>query len=200
MEQYTFGTETYRPQGGQFLLVPERLPASVAVPAKNRKATVGLCVFLQPCRDDLTACSTRPLLLPAAPFALGKILSAAARTLDKEQALSDRQRRAVAGDLVREITANVRGFAADVDAMLRSFGVKKAETSWSQYQRLEVARALMHEVTNRPLGLAEIARHAPAQPLPVRPQFSTPSSARRRAHTTGISVFAGRASAWKAAP
>ena len=99
-------------------------------------------------------CSDRGApIFPANCSALGQLV--ASRTADLMKPVGDRQ--GIAQSLLATARADLEIFLEDVAGQLDSLASLKQSTRYENLRRLGIARGYLHDVTERPVALAELA-------------------------------------------
>jgi AraC-like DNA-binding protein len=145
-----------RVRAGEFLLVDDgtRFTASV----QGSDGRIAMCVYLGSTRRS--PLSGEGLERLAAPILQGFTIDPFARLL-REHAIRlarhPQHGQLAAAQVVDDVTAGAEDFLMRFSAMERSLGALKQSTRIETLNRLERARAFIHERTNTPLTLDEIA-------------------------------------------
>ena len=156
VEIYRYGGRTYAVQPGQFLIVPEGNGGEVEIGRSEAPSAIGLCLYLP---HDMTAGTRqldRPMLFPAACSSLGRALAGTVN-----QMLRSKPGRAEAAKALLDRVANdIEPLMEETVRALDGIDAAKPATRHEALRRLNVARAYLHSVTDRAVGLAELARVA----------------------------------------
>lgn len=153
-EYYTIGGRTHAVRAGHFLCVPQSLPSEVEV-RRTGEPTLGLCIFLRAEGEATEAAEPleAPLIFPAGCSALGTLLEK--NTADLMRPAADRA--GIAAALVQVARGNLEILLEDAGRELASLGKLKKSTRYETLRRLATARGYLHQVTDRPVELAELA-------------------------------------------
>lgn len=153
-EVYRFGERTYGVSEGQYLLVPPGVRGDVKIGSEG--TALGLCLYVP---DSILGTSVgldAPVLLPAACSRVGRMLSATLLRL--------RRRPPDAHQLARRLLTtaanDLEPLIEDTVAMLDGLDSLRPATRYEMLRRLNVARAYLHAVLDRPVTLDELARQA----------------------------------------
>lgn len=146
----------YPVQAGRFLCVWQGLKSAVEVPRSSEGSTLGLCLLVtteagfRPDRDA-------PVVFSAHGSRLGELLSRGLKDLLHPGGGARAQK---AASLLRQIQAGLEPFLEDTSRQLESIAAAKPSTRLEALRRLERARGHLHEITDRPVELGELARVA----------------------------------------
>ena len=181
-EIYRYSGRVHRVHAGTFLVLPEGHQGEVTVDARGDTA-LGMCVFL-PRSDTAPPPQARldePLLFPAHCSALGMLLSNAHR----KAVLHRRDAPALAKEMLATVSSHLEPFLIDAARVLDGIAAEKASTRYETLRRLNIARAYLHEVIDRPVALAELASHAGVSRFQLARNFgdcfgATPAAYHRR--------------------
>jgi AraC-like DNA-binding protein len=158
VEFYRYGGKTYTVSAGQFLVVPEHLPGEVEVKSTDASSTWGLCLMLEqqagPPPPPITL--EEPMIFPASCSDLGRLLSASLTGMKN----SRHRREAIAADLLEKVNRGLEPCLADAARILDRMEFAKASTRYETLRRLQTARAYLHNVPDRAVGLPELAQAA----------------------------------------
>lgn len=152
-EYYRIGDRTFSVGPGQFLCMRQDQHSEVEV-RKTGESTLGLCIFLRengPLAPDPSL--DEPMLFSARCSTLGFLLESTMKRL--VHPVADRPQSAafllgqMRGHLEPLLEETLRGIEA-LDAI-------KPATRYENLRRLGIARGYLHQVTDRPVELAELA-------------------------------------------
>ena len=157
------GEEVYKIDGraravkpGRFLLVEAGTEFEVSTPRPDE--TVGLCVYLGVCRRRPTG-SAEPLgrvIEGCGAEPLAPLLSRYARLLAARPDAGP----ALAAKIVQQVTAGAEDYLSTFASRLERLSSLKRSTRIETLQRIERARAFIHDHQDRPLTLDDIAGRA----------------------------------------
>jgi AraC-like DNA-binding protein len=158
VEVYRYGGKTYPVKAGQFLYVPERHGGEVEIGRSDASTTLGLCVYLpKPQLPEAGAESLdRPMIFPAACSTLGRVLSGAVAQMQRCKP----QRAAIARVLLGQVANDIEPLMEETVRLLSGIDALKPSTRHETLRRLNIARGYLHEVTDRSVELAELAKVA----------------------------------------
>jgi AraC-like DNA-binding protein len=153
-ENYEVDGRIYRVEPGQFLY----LESGVDCLGHNRRETKGMCLLLPPARHARVPqreewLLPRALVLPVRTSPAGRTLETYAREIAKWPVNGGR----LAPDLLARIDFEMNELVADVTAAMARLDSTKASTRSAVYQRLERARAFLHDTPDRNVSLAELS-------------------------------------------
>ena len=152
-EVYRYGGRTYGVSAGQFMIVPALTDGDVEIGRSSDGAAHGLCVYLPEVWEGPASGLDTPMLFPAKCSALGRLLAAAHASLRR----APRDAPAMAGALLARAAGDVEPLIEETVAQLDGLGSLRPATRYELLRRLNVARAYLHAVTDRPVELAELA-------------------------------------------
>lgn len=183
------GTEHYRVAGqycrvgeDQMMISPQVLGSEVEIKG-GAELTLGLCIFLPHDADDVAALVDGPVVLPAS-CGLGIILRNSLRRLKAPVRSADEPLR-----IAMEAKVALRDTLAALDAQVdRAPGIKR-RTRFESVRRLNLARAYLHDVTDRAVSLEELGAAAAMSPYQLLRSFrdcfgETPAAYHRRLRLT----------------
>lgn len=154
-EAYEVDGRVHRVRAGQFLYL-DRGSDSYAV---LRSSSVGLCVAL-PCDEQPVPVGDpvigRGLVLSARTSRLGQMLLAHGRRLAKDPEGGA----ALSHDVIRAVQDAIGEPLKESRALIGAIDAAKPATRQQVYQRIEIARAHLHEVVDRPVTLPELSKVA----------------------------------------
>ena len=93
------------------------------------------------------------MIFPASCSHLGRMLSTSLLAMKN----SRQQREAIATDLLAKVNANLEPCLVDAAGILEQLDFTKASTRYETLRRLQRARAYLHSIVDRTVGLAELA-------------------------------------------
>lgn len=157
VEVYRYGGKTYPVSAGQFLYVPELHPGDVEIGRSDSPSALGLCVYL-PAADFVAGRNTvdSPMIFPAACSALGRLLSETTRQMLR----SGPKRAQVAESMLQQVAQHIEPLMEETCRIIDTIAALKPSTRYETLRRLNIARAYLHAVTDRPVELAELAKVA----------------------------------------
>jgi AraC-like DNA-binding protein len=153
-EYYKVGNRTFAVRAGQFLCMSQGL-AHEGGARGGGETTLGLCIYLpeagitHPERDA----HERPLLFSANCSPLGRLLEGKMKELMRPAA----DRPAVARNLLGSLSTHLEPLLAETATALEALPTVKLATRYEALRKLSVARGHLHDVTDRPVELAELA-------------------------------------------
>jgi AraC-like DNA-binding protein len=155
LEIYRYGGKTFTVSAGQFLVVPEHIPGEVEVKSTDASSTWGLCLLLeQPATPSAAPVHLEePMIFPAGCSHLGRMLSSSLLAMKNARF----QREAIATDLLAKVNEKLEPCLADAAGILEQMEFTKASTRYETLRRLQRARAYLHSVVDRTVGLGELA-------------------------------------------
>lgn len=153
-EIYRYAGRTHRVSAGMFLLLPEG-HAGEAATDRGAGVTLGMCVFL-PGEGVAPSPLAEPLIFSADASTLGRLLADAHRALFR----APRDAPALAERLLACISARLEPLVVDTVRVLDGLSAAKPSTRYETLRRLNLARAYLHAIDDRPVELAELAREA----------------------------------------
>lgn len=158
LEVYRYGGKTFTVSAGQFLVVPEHLPGEVEVKSTDESSTWGLCLLLEQeaAPPSPPTALDEPMIFPASCSELGRLLSSSLIGMKN----SRHHREAIAADLLQTVNRRMEPCLADAVRILDQMEFAKASTRYEMLRRLQTARAYLHSVHDRSVGLAELAQIA----------------------------------------
>ena len=154
-EIYRLGGRTYSVSEGQFLLVPAGMSGEAAYGRSSDGQAIGLCLYF-PETWDGSASLDRPMLFPAACSALGRGVGEVHRRLRRPGAV----KQDLAKSLLDAAAAQIEPLIEDTVQVLAGLDTARPATRYELLRRLNIARAYLHSVTDRPVELAELAQVA----------------------------------------
>lgn len=154
------GEETYEVEGrmlrvrpGQFLY----LDAGSDCIAHLSQPSRGLCLLLpsDPSRPPATSDPLigRAMTLPTVTTLMGQTVASYASRIARQPALGEQ----LSAELVARVASAISTPITDMRAALERLNTSKPATRRAMYQRLEQARAHLYRVTDRAVGLPELA-------------------------------------------
>ncbi len=157
------GIEVYRYEGraysvgpGHFLYVPELQPGDVEIGRSDASGALGLCVYLPVAgRPEPRGKLDLPMLFPASCSKLGRLLSGSVRQMTRSP-----KRSQIAESLLQQVAQDLEPLLEETSRIIDGVDALKVSTRYETVRRLNVARGYLHEVTDRPVELAELARVA----------------------------------------
>lgn len=155
-EVYRFAGKTYPVSAGQFLLVPQQSGGDVAIGRSQDGAALGLCLYLPESWDGPAAGLDRPMLFPAQCSTLGRSVADVHARLRRPAA----QRQEIAQHLLERTSAELEPLIEETVQLLDGLDTARPATRYELLRRLNVARAYLHAVTDRPVELGELAKVA----------------------------------------
>ena len=173
---HSFAGRTYKVSPGQFLCVPPGSSGSGEI-RKGGGRTHGFCLFI----PATAAAPELPVILPTACSALGRLLDSHAAAMASPAA----DRRGIAARVLAGAIAQLEPLLAEVAAQLDGLGMARPRSRFDAYRKLNVARAFLHDVTDRAVPLGELAEVAGMSPFQLLRRFQdgfgeTPSVYHRR--------------------
>lgn len=155
-EVYRYAGRTHRVVANSFLALPEGHHGEATLDRRDGMA-VGICVYLPaqsaadlPPGNPLDA----PVVFPAWCSVLGRVLTGT-HTAMMARPL---ERAAQAHAVLRQLEAGLDDFLAEASATLDTLTEVKRSTRIEHLRRLNLARHHLHDVTDRSVPLAELAR------------------------------------------
>lgn len=157
VEVYRYGGKAYAVSAGQFLYVPELHPGDVEIGRSDSPTALGLCVYL-PETDRIAGKRTvdTPMIFPAACSALGRLLSETTNQMLR----SGPKRAQVADRMLQQVAEHIEPLMEETCRIIDGIAALKPSTRYETLRRLNIARAYLHAVTDRPVELAELAKVA----------------------------------------
>ncbi|WP_343342868.1 AraC family transcriptional regulator [Sphingomicrobium sp. XHP0239] len=156
-EYYCLDNRSYVVEGGNFLFVPEGFHGE-AGRATVGETAFGLCVHLRD-RDAVSLAAERleePIIFPVLCSPLGRMLERTHRSLHARP----ERGAALAGPMLDRIDAGIETFLGDALRGIDSMTAVKRATRYENFRRLNAAQAYLHDINDRPVELAELARVA----------------------------------------
>ncbi len=154
-ELYQVDGRTIRVRPGQYLY----LDAGADCVGTNRTQTVGLCLMLpitnDNARQDWTTDSVlgRALALSATSSTMGRKMLEYGRQISRDPSLGER----LASDIVQSVGEALETPLAESKAAMQRLNAAKASTRRELFQRLDCARAHLHDHPDRAVSLGELA-------------------------------------------
>lgn len=153
------GEEVYEVDGRMLCVKPGQflyLDAGSDCFAHLRQPTHGLCLLLpfkasQPATADPLI--GRAMVLPTATTALGRTVATYAKRIAGDPALGEQ----LGGELVEHVAGSIAAPITDIQAAMERLKASKPTTRRAIYQKLEQARAHLHENIGRHIDLPELA-------------------------------------------
>ena len=166
------GEEEYEVDGrkvlvnrGQFLLLEPG--ADLIVRVRRHEPTVGMCVYLPVSSLETDFSGGRAMMLPAGTEGLGAFMTAQAARLWRDPTQGASCAEAVVAAVAR--LANVA--RREAETRMAQLSAAKISTRRDLLQRLELARAFLHQTTDRPVSQAQLARIAGVSQFHLARQF-----------------------------
>lgn len=157
VEVYRYGGKTYPVAAGNFLYVPEGRKGDVEIGRSDAANTLGLCVYLpEGPHGGEGADLDLPMIFPAACSDLGRLLSGTV----KQMVRGNGQRSEIATQLLGRIVQDVEPLLEETAQIVEGIDALKVATRYETLRRLNVARGYLHDVTDRQVELAELAKVA----------------------------------------
>lgn len=201
-EYYHLSGRPYVVEAGNFLFVPE-MTEGEAGRSSQRETAHGLCVYLPETRS-LPSSDQRleePLLFPAHGSDLGRMLERMHRNLFSRPW---RGKLEVAA-MVKAVDGNVGNLMADALRSIQSIEAVKGSTRYEIFRRLTLARMYLHDIDDRPVDLAELAKVARMSRFQLTrlfaDQFGSPPATyhrRLRLERAGETIASGHATCTEA--
>jgi AraC-like DNA-binding protein len=164
-EEYDIDGRRVRVDRGQFLLLEPGDDCVCRI--RRREPTLGMCVYLPVSAFEADFSGGRALTLPAGAEGLGEFMTAQAARLWRDPTQGESCAEAVVGAVAR--LANVARREAEM--RMAQLTAAKASTRRDLLQRLERARAFLHETTDRPVSQSQLARIAGLSQFHLARQF-----------------------------
>ncbi len=157
VEVYRYGGKSYPVSAGQFLVVPEHHMGEVEIGRSDASSALGLCVYL-PKSDELGEANPldAPMLFPAACSEVGRVLADTVKQMTRNKG----QRAAIAGQVLQRVANDMEPLLEDTARIIAGIDALKPSTRYETLRRLNVARGYLHDVTDRAVELAELAKVA----------------------------------------
>ena len=200
-EVYRYAGRTHSISAGQFLLVPQDHGGEVEIGRSDASTAIGLCIAV-PAAAAAQAVLDEPLMFPAACSALGRLLSASTREIMR----SGPRRAELALSLFGTIAAELEPLVEETARLVDGIAAEKPATRYETLRRLNIARAYLHDVTDRSVELAELAAVAGVSRFQLLRNFrdcfgAPPAACHRRYRLTlaKAALEAGRLSCGEAA-
>lgn len=169
-EVYRYAGRIHRVPAGSFLLLPEGNEGEALIDRRDGIA-MGMCVFL-PARLRPAPVQRRveaPLVFPADASTLGRLLISVHRSMrHAPQAAPSLARR-----LLLAVDAQLEPLIIDATRQLESIAGAKPMTRYDTLRRLNLARAYLHSIVDRPVELAELAVQAGVSRFQLARDFAT---------------------------
>ncbi len=164
-EEYDIDGRRIRVDRGQFLLLEPG--ADCVCRIRRSEPTLGMCVYLPVEAFEADFSGGRALMLPASAGGLGAFMTTQAARLwrDPDQAAGSAE--AVVASVTR--LANVARREAEL--RMEKLGAAKVATRRDLLQRLERARAFLHQITDRAVPQDQLARVAGLSQFHLARQF-----------------------------
>jgi AraC-like DNA-binding protein len=166
-EHYKIGGRYYRVDDDQLMIAPQTLGSEVEIRKGELTETLGLCIFFPQLGDGSESLIDGPM-------------KQALRKLDSPRRTLDEPAR-VAFEARAHIRETIGALHRQMDLVP---GLKRA-TRFETVRRMNLARAYLHQVTNRAVPLDELARETAVSPFQLLRTFrdcfgETPASYHRR--------------------
>lgn len=180
-EHYVVADRRYTVNAGQFLCMAQSLDHVGEVPRTGDR-TLGLCMFLPAAQPTVPTGQAfeKPLIFSADASPLGRLLRDHLRTMMRPTA----DRPVLAGSLLDQVGRGLAPLMIETLAALDALPGLKASTRYENLRRLHLARAYLHDVTDRAVDLPELAAHAGMSRFQLlryfRDCFGTPPAAYHR--------------------
>ena len=157
-EIYSYGGRTYRVPANSFLVLPEGNRGAATID-RTLGPAVGMCIFLprrgQFCGATDSAPIEAPVVFPARSSRLGGVIASTHRRIFSAPAS---ERPALSRDLLDYLDTGMEAFLGEATALIDQFDSVKRATRLEHLRRLNIARHYLHEITDRIVDLAELAR------------------------------------------
>ena len=153
-EIYEVAGRTRRLRAGDFMLVEGG--QELKVRTSRSETTMGMCVYLDAVPSQMTEADWGASLAGSASDPLGALVSRYARTLARRPDAGLR----IAKQIHCNVSAAIGCHLASLHTKAQLISSLKHSTRLETLQRVERARAFIHEQAGRQLTLEEIARHA----------------------------------------
>ena len=164
-EEYEVDGRRYVVNPGQFLLLD--VGDDLAVRVRRRELTRGMCVYLPTDAFDGFSFGGRTLMLAPGSEGLGEFMSTQAARLWREPDLGAD----VADRIVVRAAELANQARVSAEARMARLGAVKPGTRKDLVQRLERARAFLHEHPNKAVSQAQLARVAGLSQFHLARQF-----------------------------
>lgn len=183
IEHYTINGRYYRVCEDQFMVAPQILGSQVEVRRSERENTLGLCVFLPEIGEDLELLLEAPIVISAS-CDLGRSLRNSLTCINSPQRGLEAPER-----IACETRAELRNTLAALDRQVESVPGLKRKTRLEAVRKMNLARAYLHQITNRPVSLDELAKEVAVSPFHLLRCFrdcfyETPAAYHRRLRLT----------------
>jgi AraC-like DNA-binding protein len=152
-EIYRYGGKTYAVGAGNFLIVPEGTGGDVEIGKSETASTLGLCLYLPWGQRSDAPTLEAPMMFPASCSRLGSTLRRAVAEMMRPRT----NRTELATSLIDGVTRDLEPLIEETVRMIDGIDALKPSTRYDAMRRLNIARGYLHEVTDRPVELAELA-------------------------------------------
>jgi AraC-like DNA-binding protein len=152
-ECYRIDGRAYRLAEGQLMIAPQSRGAEIDIRASGVAGTLGLCAFLSDGPDQSLAELDAPIILSADVSPAGHLMQGHLRAMTRPTS----SRRDQATHLVRALRREVPKLIDDFVIQADRIEAARAETKFEAVRKVHIARSYLHAVTDRVVGLAELA-------------------------------------------
>lgn len=163
-EEYEVDGRRYVVNPGQFMLLD--VGDDLAVRVRRREVTLGMCIYLPADAFEGFSCG-RSLMLAPGSEGLGEFMSAQAARLWREPEMGGE----IADRIVDQAARLANQASVQAEARMARLGAVKPGTRKDLVQRLERARAFLHEHPNKAVSQAQLARVAGLSQFHLARQF-----------------------------
>lgn len=182
-EHYRIDGRYYRLSEDQLMIAPQKLGAEIEIKKADRAGTLGLCLFFPEVGDGSDMLVDSPVVLPAS-CDLGLGLKSSLERLRSPRRPGGEPDRIAGNARLR-----VRDTILALDRQIESVAGLKRRTRFEAVRKMNLARAYLHQVTDRAVALDELAREAAMSPFQLLRCFrdcfgDTPAAYHRRLRLT----------------
>lgn len=153
-EIYRLGDRTFAVGAGHMLVVPPGWSGEATIARSEATTTEGLCIYVPRHNQAVHPGGLEwPIILPASCSTFGRLVVRYQRALS----IGSCERAETAASLARSACIHSERLLEETSRHLDRIGTLKAVTRYDLLSRLNKARAYLHEVTDRPVVLSEVA-------------------------------------------
>lgn len=156
---HRYGAKQHVVQAGQFICVPSNVAGELEVPRSGGSSMIGICAFMpmpDPPHWMAEGAIEQPLTFSASSSRIGRMLQLAISDLRRPAPGRTGRAEAVLTALRSGLEPLLEETLANIDALPSV----RAATRYELLRRLNLARGHLHDVTDRAVGIAELARVA----------------------------------------
>ena len=152
-ESYTIAGRSYRLTEGQLMLARQEDGAHVHIRSTDPRGTLGLCVFLATDNEREFGELPGPIVIGDRCSSVGEVMKSKLKGLVGSASPRPPQ----ATELVRSLAGHLPALLSDLASEAESIQAVKPSTRLDAIRKVEAGRAYLHSVTQRSVGLDELA-------------------------------------------